>query len=89
MINYGENMTSAAALDIDVTNKSNAIDNIAANFLPQQHIPPQNRQHRPAPERQVQQLQSPVVDVQSNPIHNPLRPPTQKPSQPRRSPNKL
>ena len=68
MINNGEIVTSTAALD-----SSNAMGSTSADFLPQQHIPPQNFQHRPAPDRQVQQSQSPAVDVQCNSIQNPLR----------------
>ena len=80
MINNGEIVTSTAALASDVINNSNAMDSTAADFLPQQHIPPQHRHDRPAPDRRVQQSQSPVVDVQCNPIHNPLRPPTLLPT---------
>ena len=58
------------------------MDNTATDFLPQQHIPPQNRKHRPAPDRQVQQSQSPAADVQRNPIHNPLRTQTLPPQNP-------
>ena len=50
-MNNGENMSSNAALDSDVINNSNAMDNTAADFLPQQHIPPQHWQDRPAPDR--------------------------------------
>ena len=35
MINNGENVTSTAALDRDVINNSNGMDNTAADFLPQ------------------------------------------------------
>ena len=50
------------------------MDNTAADFLPQQYIPPQHRHDRPAPDRRVQQSQA--VDVQRNSIQNPLRTPT-------------
>ena len=63
----------AVLVNQDMINNSNVMDNTAAKFLPQQHIPPQNRQHRPAPDRQRQQSQSLAVDVQRNPIQNPLR----------------
>ena len=79
MINNGEMVTSSAALDSDVINNSNAMDNTAADFLPQQYIPPQYRHDRPAPDRRVQPSQSPVVDVQRNSIQNPLRTPTLPP----------
>ena len=69
MINNGENVIRNAALDSDVINNSNAMDSTAADFLPQQHIPPQKWQHRTAPDRQVQQSQSLAVDVQRNSIH--------------------
>ena len=40
MINNGEIVTSNAAFDSDVINNSNVMDNTAADFLHQQHIPP-------------------------------------------------
>ena len=39
MINNGANVTSNAALDSDVINNSNAMDNTVVDFLPQQLIP--------------------------------------------------
>ena len=80
MINNGEIVTSTAVFDSDVINNSNAMNSIAADFLPQQYIPPQHRHDRLAPDRRVQQAQSPAVDVQCNPIHNPLRPTTLPPT---------
>ena len=56
------------------------MDNTAADFLPQQYIPPQPQHDRSAPDRRVKKAQSPVVDVQCNPIHNPLRPHTLPPT---------
>ena len=79
MINNGAIVTSTAALDSDIINNSNAMNNTAADFLPQQYIPPQHRHDRPAPDRQVQQSQSQVVDVQRNSIQNPMRTPTLPP----------
>ena len=55
------------------------MDNTAADFLPQQYIPPQRRHDRPSPDRHVQQSESQVVDVQRNSIQNPLRTPTLPP----------
>ena len=77
MINNGETVTNNAVLDNDVINTNNAMDNAATNFSPHQDLPPRNRQHRPAPDRQVQQSQSLAVVVQRNPIQNPQR--TQNP----------
>ena len=63
VINNGEIVTSTAALDRDDINNSNAMDNTAADILPQQYIPPQHRHDRPAPDRHIQQSQSQAVDV--------------------------
>ena len=79
MINNGEIVTSTAALDSDVIDNSNVMDNTAADFQPQQYIPPQHRHNRPAPDRRVQQSQSQAVHVQRNSIQNPLRTPTLPP----------
>ena len=79
IINSGEIVTSTAALDSDVINSSNVMDNTAADFLPQQCIPSQHRPNRPAPDRGLQQSQSPVVDVQRNSIQHPQRTPTLPP----------
>ena len=76
IINSGEIVTRNAALARDVINNSNVMDNTAADFLPQQYIPPQHWHDRPAPDRRVQQSQSQAVDVQRNSIQNPLRTPT-------------
>ena len=75
-IHHGEIVTRNAALARDVINNTNVMDNTAADFLPQQYIPPQHRHDRPAPDRRVQQSQSQAVDVQRNSIQNPLRTPT-------------
>ena len=75
MINNGENMTNNAALDNDAINTNNAMDNAATNVSPHQDLPLRNRQHIPAPDRQVQQSQSTAAVVQRNPIQNPQEPP--------------
>ena len=79
VIHNGEIVTSTAALDRDVIDNSNVMDNTAADFLPQQYISSQHRPDRPAPDRGLQQSQSQAADVQRNPIHNPLRTPTLPP----------
>ena len=45
-IHHGEIVTRNAALARDVINSSNIMDNTAADFLPQQYIPPQHRHDR-------------------------------------------
>ena len=79
IINNGEIVITIAALDRDVINNSNVMDNTAADFSSQLHIPPQHQHNRPAADRHVQQSQSQAVDVQRNSMQSPLRTPSLPP----------